>query len=117
MTDITRFKVYNPKGVVIWSDDKRLVGQSFSENAKLQEALEGKVVADMTSLEKAENLFDRTPSGRAIEKGAFTDAKANKIGLFEAADGAHCFSMKSARWISMCRRNYSKLSKNDQCAG
>ena len=67
MPDITRFKVYNPKGVVIWSDDKRLVGQSFSENEELQKALEGKVVADMTSLEKAENLFDRTPSGSAIE--------------------------------------------------
>ena len=67
MPDITRFKVYNSKGVVIWSDDKRLVGQSFSGNEELQEALEGKVVADMTSLEKAENLFDQTPSGSAIE--------------------------------------------------
>jgi len=67
MPDITRFKVYNPKGVVIWSDDKRLVGQSFAENEELQEALEGKVVADMTSLKKAENLFDRTPTGSAIE--------------------------------------------------
>ena len=32
MPEITRFKVYNPKGVVIWSDDKRLVGQSFADN-------------------------------------------------------------------------------------
>ena len=67
MPDITRFKVYNPKGVVIWSDDKRLVGKSFAENEELQEALAGKVVADMTSLKKAENLFDRTPTGSAIE--------------------------------------------------
>src|SRR5215208_1337706 len=28
---IVRFKVYNTKGVVIWSDDKRLVGKSFPD--------------------------------------------------------------------------------------
>lgn len=67
MPDVSRFKVYNPKGVVIWSDDKRLVGQSFADNEELHEALEGKIVADMTSLKKAENLFDQTPTGNAIE--------------------------------------------------
>ena len=36
MPEITRFKVYNPKGVVIWSDDKRLVGKSFSDNPELR---------------------------------------------------------------------------------
>ena len=65
--DITRFKVYNPKGVVIWSDDKRLVGQSFADNAQLHEALDGKIIADMTPLNKAENLFDQIPVGSAIE--------------------------------------------------
>lgn len=67
MPDITRFKVYNPKGVVIWSDDKRLVGQSFADNDQLQGAISGNVVADMTPLRKAENLFDQTPLGSAIE--------------------------------------------------
>ena len=67
MPDITRFKVYSPKGVVLWSDDKRLVGQSFADNEQLRVALEGNVVADMTSLKKAENLFDQNPLGSAIE--------------------------------------------------
>jgi len=67
MPDITRFKVYNPKGIIIWSDDKRLVGQSFADNEELREALAGKVVADATPLKKAENLFDQTPLGSAIE--------------------------------------------------
>lgn len=67
MPDIMRFKVYNPKGTIIWSDDKRLVGQTFADNEDLREALEGKVVADTTLLEKAENLFDRVPLGSAIE--------------------------------------------------
>lgn len=65
--DITRFKVYNSRGVVIWSDDKRLVGQSFADNDQLNKALEGKVVADMSALDKKENLFDKTPLGSAIE--------------------------------------------------
>ena len=67
MPDLTRFKVYSPKGVVLWSDDKRLVGQSFADNEQLRVALEGNVVADMTSLKKAENLFDQNPLGSAIE--------------------------------------------------
>lgn len=67
MPDIIRFKVYNTKGTIIWSDDKRLVGQSFADNEELHEALAGKVVADATPLKKAENLFDQTPMGSAIE--------------------------------------------------
>ncbi len=61
MPEITRFKVYNPKGVVIWSDDKRLVGQSFADNEELREALEGKVVADMTSLKKGREPLRSNP--------------------------------------------------------
>jgi two-component system sensor histidine kinase HydH len=84
MPDIVRFKVYNPKGQVIWSDDKRLVGQSFADNDELKEALEGKVVADMTQLEKAENLFDQTPVGSAIEiyVPIYNEAK-NLLGVIE----------------------------------
>jgi len=67
MPEITRFKVYNPKGVVIWSDDKRLVGMLFADNPELHEALGGKIVADMSPLKKAENIFDQTPIGSAIE--------------------------------------------------
>ena len=84
MPEITRFKVYNPKGVVIWSDDKRLVGQSFADNEELREALEGKVVADMTSLKKAENLFDQTPTGSAIEIYVpIYSASKELLGVFE----------------------------------
>ena len=52
--DITRFKVYNPKAVVIWSDDKRLVGKSFTDNPQVQRALQGQVIADMSALNASE---------------------------------------------------------------
>jgi signal transduction histidine kinase len=53
MPDILRFKVYNPKGVVIWSDDKSLVGKSFANQPELRKAIRGELVADMSSV--AEN--------------------------------------------------------------
>lgn len=65
--DIVRFKVYNPKGVVLWSDDKRLVGQSFADNDELQQALRGEIVADVSSLSKRENVFEQDAAQRAVE--------------------------------------------------
>jgi signal transduction histidine kinase len=52
--EIVSFKVYSPKTVVLWSDDKRLVGKSFPENPQLQKAIRGAVIADMRSLSEAE---------------------------------------------------------------
>jgi Sigma-54 interaction domain len=40
------------------------------------------------------------------EKGAFTDAKQMKKGLFEAADGARSSSTKSASSLRCCRPSY-----------
>ncbi len=67
LPDIIRFKVYNPQGVVIWSDDKRLVGQSFADNQELQKAVGGKVVADISFLDKKENVFEHGSYERAVE--------------------------------------------------
>jgi hypothetical protein len=65
--DLIRFKVYNPKGVIIWSDDKRLVGMSFTDNPALRDAINGKVVADMSHMDKQENVFDSKYASSAIE--------------------------------------------------
>jgi len=65
--DVIRFKFYNPKGVIIWSDDKRLVGMSFADNEELRKALAGEVVADMSHLTKQENVFDQNYTSSAIE--------------------------------------------------
>ena len=47
---IDRFKVYNTQAVVIWSDEKTIVGKSFSDDPQLQKALKGEVIANLSSL-------------------------------------------------------------------
>lgn len=64
---IVRFKVYNAKGVVIWSDDKSLVGKSFSDNPQLQKALQGQIIADLSALNKRENVSERSLLSQAVE--------------------------------------------------
>lgn len=58
--EISRIKVYNPDMRVIWSDEPRLLGMRFPENADLVEALQGETVAHLeTNQVKAENVFER----------------------------------------------------------
>jgi signal transduction histidine kinase len=82
--DIVRFKVYSPKGVVLWSDDKRLVGQSFTDNDELEQALQGEIVADVSSLSKPENVFEQESVQRAVEVYVpiFADS-GELLGVFE----------------------------------
>ncbi len=40
------------------------------------------------------------------EKGAFTDAKQKKEGLFEQAQGGRFFSTKSVKWNFLCKPNF-----------
>jgi signal transduction histidine kinase len=83
--DIIRFKVYNPQGVVIWSDDKRLVGKSFADNDDLQQALKGKIVADLSSLDKKENVFEPDSPEGAVEVYVpiYSDNGNELLGVFE----------------------------------
>jgi signal transduction histidine kinase len=94
MPEIVRFKVYNPKGVIIWSDDKRLVGKSFPDNGQLREALQGKIVADMSSLNKPENVFEQGSLSGAVEVyfPVYSDNGKELLGVFETykrADGIY----------------------------
>jgi signal transduction histidine kinase len=92
--DIVHFRVYNSKGVVIWSDDKQMVGKSFADRDELRQALRGQVVADMSSGQKRED----TPTP-AFAKGAvevyvpiFADNGSELLGVFETykrADSIH----------------------------
>jgi two-component system, NtrC family, sensor histidine kinase HydH len=83
--DILRFKVYSPQSVVLWSDDKQLVGKAFPENGQLQKALRGEVIADMASFRRSENSLDRNAPTRAIEIyiPIYSENGSELLGVFE----------------------------------
>ncbi len=63
---VVRVKIWSRDGVLIYSDEKELVGKSFPEDEDLKEALEGKTVT-IISPEKEENEGERERFGRLIE--------------------------------------------------
>ena len=58
-SDIKRVKVWNRDMVVVWSDDRRLLGQRFPENKELKKALKGKLASELKVLDKEENRYER----------------------------------------------------------
>ncbi|MEO8288509.1 MAG: ATP-binding protein [Chloroflexota bacterium] len=56
---LVRVKIWNREGVVVYSDDPKLVGQKYGVNPELQETLEGLTTADISPLDKAENIDER----------------------------------------------------------
>jgi two-component system, NtrC family, sensor histidine kinase HydH len=83
MPDILRFTVFNPQGVVIWSVDKKLVGRSFVDNDKLQEAIQGKVVADMSSLSQPGNERGALQKAVQVYIPIYSDAPRELLGVME----------------------------------
>jgi two-component system, NtrC family, sensor histidine kinase HydH len=84
MPDILRFNVYNAQGIAIWAAvDKKLVGRSFADNEKLQEAIQGKVVADVSSL--SENVAAPDFPRKAVEVfiPIYSDATRELLGVME----------------------------------
>ena len=57
--DIVRMKLWNKEMVVVWSDDRRLVGKVFPDNEELKEALEGEIASELSHLGKTEHKFER----------------------------------------------------------
>ena len=84
--EIVRFKVYNPKGVVIWSDDKRLVGKSFNENVQLRKALQGAVISNLGAWDERENLYESKPFSTVVQVYVpiYSDNQQELLGVFEA---------------------------------
>src|SRR5258705_622189 len=65
--EIIRFRVYNPKAIVIWSDNKQLVGKYFGDNPQLQKALRGNVIADMGARQQSDNAMDGKAMSPVVE--------------------------------------------------
>ncbi|HST05390.1 MAG TPA: ATP-binding protein [Chloroflexia bacterium] len=56
---LVRVKIWNRDSMVVYSDDPTLVGQTFPWTDDLQETLTGLTVADLSDLNKAENVEER----------------------------------------------------------
>lgn len=56
--EITRIKVWNRDRMVVWSDERRLVGQRFPDNGELNEALKGNLSSKLGILDKEENRYE-----------------------------------------------------------
>lgn len=68
MPEIFRVKIYDSSMTVIWSDDPRLIGQRFSNNAHLEAALTGRTVVNLEpSGGKEENVSERNVFARVVE--------------------------------------------------
>lgn len=64
---IVRIKIWNREGVLIYSDEKDLVGLRFPENEEFKEALSGKIAMEISSLKKEENIGERGRFARLME--------------------------------------------------
>jgi diguanylate cyclase (GGDEF)-like protein len=57
--DVTRIKLWNRQGVIVYSDDPSIVGSRFEPSEELEEAFEGEVASEVSTLERAESARDR----------------------------------------------------------
>src|SRR5262245_61999655 len=58
MPEIVRVKIYDAAMRVVWSDEPRLVGQVFRENAQLSAALAGRTTVEFEHARKGENVYE-----------------------------------------------------------
>ena len=56
---VIRVKIWNSDQVIVWSEDRRLVGQRFPDNERLIEALSGKIVSALSVLKEDEHIFEQ----------------------------------------------------------
>jgi two-component system, NtrC family, sensor histidine kinase HydH len=81
--EIVRFRVYNPSAVVIWSDDKQLVGKSFADDLQLQRALGGEVIANLRPLSEKRGS-DANAAEKIVEVYVPISSEAGQLlGVFE----------------------------------
>jgi diguanylate cyclase (GGDEF)-like protein len=63
---ITRIKLWSRDGRVVYSDDRALVARRFPGSDELDEALAGEIASEVSHLDKAENVAERS-DGELLE--------------------------------------------------
>jgi hypothetical protein len=64
---VVRVKVWDREGTILWSDEPRLIGQRFPDNAELREALAGRLTVETTEPTKAEHVYEEGRFGTLAE--------------------------------------------------
>src|SRR3954452_22958785 len=66
-TKVGRIKIWNRRGLVVYSDNRAIEGHRFEIEKDLGEALEGKVEAEISELTAADQAHDRRVFGEMVE--------------------------------------------------
>ncbi len=64
---VTRVKLWSPEGMVLYSDQRELIGMTFPVKEDLGSALDGSIHAEVTDLSAAENMTERTDHSELLE--------------------------------------------------
>ncbi|HWU36529.1 MAG TPA: GGDEF domain-containing protein [Candidatus Acidoferrum sp.] len=57
LPEVVRIKVWDQQATILWSDDSRLIGQSFPDNPEVKQALTGRVAVQLKSLPELERKY------------------------------------------------------------
>lgn len=58
--DVVRLKIYDPDGRIVWSNEPKLIGRVFPDNAPLGRALRGETVVGAVKTTRAEHEYERS---------------------------------------------------------
>jgi HD-GYP domain-containing protein (c-di-GMP phosphodiesterase class II) len=65
--NVVRIKIWNLDGVLVYSDDKNIIGKTFPIGVDLQEALNGEIATDISNLQSEENIAERGQYSKLFE--------------------------------------------------
>lgn len=81
---LVRVKIWTPEGRIVYSDETRLIGATFTlESRELESIHTGAIEADVSNLDRPENQFER-PFGRLLEVYLPVFTPSGRPLLFEA---------------------------------
>ena len=104
---IKRIKVWNLESVIVWSDERQLVGKQFPNNKGLLKALSGIVSSEIDSMDKPKNLTESRYSRLlAIYIPVRSEGEGNVKAVFEIYQDLEYLDADTARlkrtlWISI----------------
>lgn len=82
---ILRIKIWDRNGLVVYSDEKEIIGRTFPLKDDLRQALDGDVVAEFSNLEDEEHVAERDKYEQLLEIYAPLNLQGSDaaIGVFE----------------------------------